>query len=144
MEWLDYVLSHPNPPLVISTSYGENEQTGPPIVLHFLIVELIRMLQHSTRELCKPCLCRFCPTRYVIKIIVSTFVSVFKVPGVSRFCLLLEIEVSVTATQTPRARGASQMMAGIQHASCPVFQHRMCKLLDTFPPILISYTIRCP
>ncbi|KAJ7587437.1 tripeptidyl peptidase A [Mycena floridula] len=27
--WLDYVLSHPNPPHVISTSYGDHEQTVP-------------------------------------------------------------------------------------------------------------------
>ncbi|KAK0243100.1 tripeptidyl peptidase A [Armillaria nabsnona] len=28
-DWLDFVLSHPNPPRVISTSYGEAEQTVP-------------------------------------------------------------------------------------------------------------------
>ncbi|EKM79916.1 hypothetical protein AGABI1DRAFT_72616 [Agaricus bisporus var. burnettii JB137-S8] len=28
-DWLDYVLSHENPPLTISTSYGESEQTVP-------------------------------------------------------------------------------------------------------------------
>ncbi|KAJ7437141.1 tripeptidyl peptidase A [Mycena galericulata] len=28
-EWLDFVLAHPNPPLVISTSYGDDEQTVP-------------------------------------------------------------------------------------------------------------------
>ncbi|KAF8638577.1 hypothetical protein AX17_002119 [Amanita inopinata Kibby_2008] len=28
-DWLDYVLSHPNPPLTISTSYGDDEQTVP-------------------------------------------------------------------------------------------------------------------
>ncbi|KAK7696300.1 hypothetical protein QCA50_000954 [Cerrena zonata] len=29
LDWLDFVLSHPNPPQVISTSYGEDEQTIP-------------------------------------------------------------------------------------------------------------------
>jgi tripeptidyl-peptidase-1 len=29
MDWVDYVLSQPNPPLTISTSYGDDEQTGP-------------------------------------------------------------------------------------------------------------------
>ncbi|KAF7332404.1 Peptidase S53 domain-containing protein [Mycena kentingensis (nom. inval.)] len=29
MEWLEYISSHPKPPLVISTSYGDNEQTVP-------------------------------------------------------------------------------------------------------------------
>ncbi|KAK7062335.1 Tripeptidyl-peptidase sed2 [Favolaschia claudopus] len=28
-DWLDFVLSHPNPPLSISTSYGDEEQTVP-------------------------------------------------------------------------------------------------------------------
>ncbi|KAJ7821185.1 subtilisin-like protein [Mycena olivaceomarginata] len=28
-DWLDFVLSHPNPPLSISTSYGDDEQTVP-------------------------------------------------------------------------------------------------------------------
>ncbi|TFK49934.1 tripeptidyl peptidase A [Heliocybe sulcata] len=28
-EWLDYILSHPNPPQTISTSYGDDEQTVP-------------------------------------------------------------------------------------------------------------------
>jgi len=28
-EWLDFILSHPNPPLAISTSYGDDEQTVP-------------------------------------------------------------------------------------------------------------------
>ncbi|KAL0580736.1 hypothetical protein V5O48_001294 [Marasmius crinis-equi] len=28
-DWLDFVLSHPSPPLVISTSYGDDEQTVP-------------------------------------------------------------------------------------------------------------------
>ncbi|KAF9006660.1 tripeptidyl peptidase A [Cyathus striatus] len=28
-DWLDFVLSHPNPPLTISTSYGDDEQTVP-------------------------------------------------------------------------------------------------------------------
>ncbi|KIY52320.1 tripeptidyl peptidase A [Fistulina hepatica ATCC 64428] len=28
-EWLSYVLAHPSPPLVISTSYGDDEQTVP-------------------------------------------------------------------------------------------------------------------
>ncbi|KAJ7437142.1 peptidase S8/S53 domain-containing protein [Mycena galericulata] len=28
-EWLDFVLSHPNPPLAISSSYGDDEQTVP-------------------------------------------------------------------------------------------------------------------
>ncbi|KAJ7639286.1 tripeptidyl peptidase A [Roridomyces roridus] len=28
-QWLDFVLSHPSPPLVISTSYGDDEQTVP-------------------------------------------------------------------------------------------------------------------
>jgi len=28
-DWLDFVLSHPNPPLAISTSYGDHEQTVP-------------------------------------------------------------------------------------------------------------------
>ncbi|KAJ3572260.1 hypothetical protein NP233_g3200 [Leucocoprinus birnbaumii] len=28
-EWLDFILSHPNPPLSISTSYGDDEQTVP-------------------------------------------------------------------------------------------------------------------
>jgi hypothetical protein len=27
-DWLDYILSQPNPPLAISTSYGDDEQTG--------------------------------------------------------------------------------------------------------------------
>lgn len=29
LDWLDYILNHPNPPHVISTSYGEEEQTVP-------------------------------------------------------------------------------------------------------------------
>ncbi|KAF9498824.1 tripeptidyl peptidase A [Pleurotus eryngii] len=28
-DWLDFILSHPNPPLSISTSYGDDEQTVP-------------------------------------------------------------------------------------------------------------------
>ncbi|KAF8204660.1 tripeptidyl peptidase A [Pholiota molesta] len=28
-NWLDFILSHPNPPLAISTSYGDDEQTVP-------------------------------------------------------------------------------------------------------------------
>ncbi|KAF7335278.1 Tripeptidyl peptidase A [Mycena sanguinolenta] len=28
-DWLDFMLSHPNPPLTISTSYGDDEQTVP-------------------------------------------------------------------------------------------------------------------
>ncbi|KAJ7784141.1 subtilisin-like protein [Mycena metata] len=28
-EWLDFILGHPNPPLAISTSYGDDEQTVP-------------------------------------------------------------------------------------------------------------------
>ncbi|KXN92350.1 Tripeptidyl-peptidase sed2 [Leucoagaricus sp. SymC.cos] len=28
-DWLDFILSHPNPPLAISTSYGDDEQTVP-------------------------------------------------------------------------------------------------------------------
>ncbi|KAJ7126418.1 subtilisin-like protein [Mycena crocata] len=28
-DWLDFLLSHPNPPLAISTSYGDDEQTVP-------------------------------------------------------------------------------------------------------------------
>ncbi|KAJ6560214.1 subtilisin-like protein [Mycena capillaripes] len=28
-DWLDFMLSHPNPPLAISTSYGDDEQTVP-------------------------------------------------------------------------------------------------------------------
>ncbi|KAF5388189.1 hypothetical protein D9615_000690 [Tricholomella constricta] len=28
-DWLDFILSHPNPPLSISTSYGDHEQTVP-------------------------------------------------------------------------------------------------------------------
>lgn len=40
MDWIDYVLSQSNPPLTISTSYGDDEQTGPdlshlhPFILH--------------------------------------------------------------------------------------------------------------
>ncbi|KAG6861867.1 hypothetical protein C0995_011164 [Termitomyces sp. Mi166 len=29
LDWLEYVLSHPSPPLAISTSYGDHEQTVP-------------------------------------------------------------------------------------------------------------------
>lgn len=32
MDWLDYVLSQSDPPLTISTSYGDDEQTGPILI----------------------------------------------------------------------------------------------------------------
>ncbi|KAG6841850.1 hypothetical protein C0991_006257 [Blastosporella zonata] len=28
-DWLDFILAHPNPPLIVSTSYGDHEQTVP-------------------------------------------------------------------------------------------------------------------
>jgi hypothetical protein len=40
-EWLAFVTTHPNTPLTISTSYGDNEQTG--IVIIILLVVTLHL-----------------------------------------------------------------------------------------------------
>lgn len=64
LEWVQSVLSQHEVPLVISTSYGEHEQTG-------MLSEILRVPQTgfnmlSARGLCSTCMCRFCTTRYVV------------------------------------------------------------------------------
>ena len=60
LQWLDYVLSQPNPPQSISTSYGDHEQTGQYIYLFYAALFTTHMT--SPRELCSPCMCRICST----------------------------------------------------------------------------------
>ena len=62
--WLDFVLAQPQLPFAISTSYGDDEQTGMcPLELS---VDTLSNLNNSTRELCHTCMRRLCSVRCAV------------------------------------------------------------------------------
>ena len=71
IAWLDFVLSQHHLPLAISTSYGDDEQTGTcPLKLS---VDTVSNLNNSPKELCQTCMRRLCSVRcgYISTIILS-------------------------------------------------------------------------
>ena len=70
--WLDFVLAQPQLPLAISTSYGDDEQTG--MCPLELTVDTVSKLNNSTSELCPTCMRRLCSVRCAVTFIMSDFI----------------------------------------------------------------------
>jgi hypothetical protein len=119
-EWLDFILSHPNPPLTISTSYGDDEQTGKDSEIHPILNVYKFFLQFQSPS----------PFVLVTNLLSSVCIDpnscmyvaaydIHKVLEESPLCSLLGILVSAMVIQIPPLRSALPTMARMQRGSFP-------------------------